>query len=175
MKSPSQGCHTVQEQLPDTDIHVFSLWYLMLPCSTTTSGFAVPFASNGRHKLIPLCGRCQDALSVIALSHLYPELGILARVLARKRKKKAFRKNRLFFFLFRVLGHAERKRKSGLIWNLLWILPPFLFSLLYLKAWLFVLFLVSWLYLYLALPKEKTECRLILSYLLYQKQLMVRI
>lgn len=84
----------------------------MLLCSTTTSGFAVPFASNGRHKLIPLCGRCQDALSVIALSHLYPELGILARVLARKRKKKAYRKNRLLFFFFRVLGHAEGKKKN---------------------------------------------------------------
>lgn len=147
----------------------------MLLCSTTTSGFAVPFASNGRHKLIPLCGRCQDALSVIALSHLYPELGILARVLARKRKKKAYRKNRLLFFFFRVLGHAEGKKKTGLIWILSWILPPFLFSLLCLKAWLCVLFLVSWLCLYLAFPKGKKECRLILSYSLYQKQLTVRI
>lgn len=62
----------------------------------------IPFACNERHRLIPLCGRCQDAPSVIALSHLYPELGIQARVLGKQEKKG---KTHLFF---RILRHMPK-------------------------------------------------------------------
>lgn len=119
--------------------------------------FTIPFACNERHRLIPLCGRYQDAPSVIALSHLYPELGIQARVLGKKKGKP-----RLFF---RILRHMPKSFRINLE------LLTFLFPRHSPVSPLLVMFFILWFCHCLALPKETRECRLILSYSLHKKHI----
>lgn len=115
----------------------------------------IPFACNERHRLIPLCGRCQDALSVTALSHLYPELGIQARVLGKEEKKG---KTHLFF---RILRHMPKSFRINLELLAFPCHSPF--------SPLLVVFLILWFCHCPALPKETKECRLTLSYSLHKK------
>lgn len=92
----------------------------MFLCSTAAYSFAIPFASNGRCRLISLCQRYQDALSVTVLSHLYPEQGNLARVLTRRKKKKKKKSIKKQTFSFQNIVRQRRKKKvSGSVWSFL--------------------------------------------------------
>lgn len=121
----------------------------MFLCSTAAYSFAIPFASNGRCRLISLCQRYQDALSVTVLSHLYPEQGNLARVLTRRKKKKKKRALKNRHFLFRTSWDRGEKKSFRISLELLAFLFPF--SSLWSRAWL----LAISFHHYQALPKEK--------------------